>query len=116
MEPTQKVTVYIVADDASVRESLAWLLCSRRLSSESFDSGEAFDEKLAQRFVVQLLSYVLLDVRMAGLSGLAMFERIIGRSPVVVPPRLLAAPASGGLVRSLLAVFSVSFDFSIFTA
>ena len=33
MEPAQNVVVYIVDDDAGVREALAWLLRSRRLHS-----------------------------------------------------------------------------------
>jgi len=33
MEPIQNATVYIVDDDAGVREALAWLLRSRRLPS-----------------------------------------------------------------------------------
>ena len=77
MEPIQNAVVYIVDDDASVRESLAWLLRSRRVPSESFDSGEAFDERVSQGFSVTTPSCVLLDVRMAGLSGLAMFEKLI---------------------------------------
>ena len=39
-------TVYIVDDDASVREALAWLLRSRRLLSEAYASAEAFDAAL----------------------------------------------------------------------
>ncbi|MDO9404106.1 MAG: LuxR C-terminal-related transcriptional regulator [Polaromonas sp.] len=78
MEPIQDAVVYIVDDDASVRESLAWLLRTRRLPSESFDSGEAFDERVSNNFSVTAPSCVLLDVRMAGLSGLAMFEKLIG--------------------------------------
>ncbi len=35
--------VYIVDDDASVRDALAWLLRSRRLPSEGFASAEAFE-------------------------------------------------------------------------
>ncbi len=71
-------TVYIVDDDAGVRDALAWLLRSRRLMSEAFDSGEAFDRHVSQRFEVKEPSCVLLDVRMAGLSGLALFEKLIG--------------------------------------
>lgn len=78
MEPIKNATVYIVDDDASVREALAWLLRSRRLPSECFDSAEAFDERVGGQFVVTSPSCVLLDVRMAGLSGLAMFDKIIG--------------------------------------
>jgi two-component system response regulator DctR len=77
MEPIQNATVYIVDDDAGVRDALVWLLRSRRLPSESFDSAEAFDARVCGRFTVQAPSCVLLDVRMAGVSGLAMFEKLI---------------------------------------
>ena len=77
MEPIHNATVYIVDDDKGVRDALAWLLRSRRLSSESFASGEAFDERVSQKFDVRSPSCVLLDVRMNGLSGLAMFEKLI---------------------------------------
>ncbi len=78
MKPSVNATVYIVDDDASVREALAWLLRSRRLASETFDSAEAFDERITTISRVREPSCVLLDVRMAGLSGLAMFEKLIG--------------------------------------
>jgi two-component system response regulator DctR len=78
MEPIKNAVVYIVDDDSGVRDALAWLLRSRRLTSETFDSAEAFDAKVSQKFSVQLPSCVLLDVRMATLSGLAMFEKLIG--------------------------------------
>jgi len=78
MEPVHNATVYIVDDDRSVREALAWLLRSRRLPSEVFDSAEAFDARVSSNFTVTSPSCVLLDVRMAGLSGLAMFEKLIG--------------------------------------
>ncbi len=77
MKPSVNATVYIVDDDASVREALAWLLRSRRLASETFDSAEAFDERITAISRVREPSCVLLDVRMAGLSGLAMFEKLI---------------------------------------
>ena len=38
--------VYIVDDDIGVREGMAWLLRTRRLLSESYDSAEAFWEML----------------------------------------------------------------------
>jgi two-component system, LuxR family, response regulator DctR len=78
MEPIHDAMVYLVDDDASVRESLAWLLRTRRLLSETFGSAEAFDARVSQQFAVRSPSCVLLDVRMAGLSGLAMFEKLIG--------------------------------------
>jgi two-component system response regulator DctR len=78
MEPIHNATVYIVDDDAGVREALAWLLRSRRLLSESFDSAEAFDERICGPFEIKFPSCALLDVRMGGMSGLAMFEKLIG--------------------------------------
>lgn len=77
MEPIKNATVYIVDDDSGVRDALAWLLRSRRLTSETFGSAEAFDARVSQQFSVQSPSCVLLDVRMAALSGLAMFEKLI---------------------------------------
>ena len=77
MEPINNATVYIVDDDKGVRDALAWLLRSRRLPSESFDSAEAFNARVSNGFQVASPSCVLLDVRMGALSGLAMFEKLI---------------------------------------
>jgi two-component system response regulator DctR len=77
MKTSLHATVYIVDDDAGVRDALAWLLRSRRLTSECFDSAEAFDARITNISGVREPSCVLLDVRMAGLSGLAMFEKLI---------------------------------------
>jgi FixJ family two-component response regulator len=43
MQPTVNATVFIVDDDAIVREGMAWLLRSRHLISESFESADAFE-------------------------------------------------------------------------
>lgn len=76
-------TVYIIDDDAIVREAMAWLLRSRRLLSESFDSAEAFEKMLDDAARNQALprqpGCILLDVRMPGMSGLALFDRLAER-------------------------------------
>ena len=83
MQPTQDALVFIVDDDASVREALAWLLRSRHLPSESFTSADAFAAFLNARPEVDWRptqpGCVLLDVRMPGMSGLALFEQLIAR-------------------------------------
>src|SRR5256885_996881 len=56
MEPVPDATVYIVDDDTDVREALAWLLRSRRLLSECYDSAEAFDAMLQDRKSTRLNS------------------------------------------------------------
>ena len=86
MQLTDTPTVFIVDDDASVREGMAWLLRTRRLLSESFENAETFLEMLqahvanASDPVTRLPSMagcILLDVRMPGMSGLALFEHLL---------------------------------------
>ncbi|EER60783.1 two component transcriptional regulator, LuxR family [Acidovorax delafieldii 2AN] len=79
MEPVSNALVYIVDDDAGVREALAWLLRSRRLLSESFDSAEAFEVMLQARSAQRQPCCLLLDVRMPGMSGLALFDLLLAR-------------------------------------
>ena len=91
MSFTDTPTVFIVDDDASVREGMAWLLRTRRLFSESFDSAEAFLAMLQgtnsspstdgawqpNPARLQQSACILLDVRMPGMSGLALFEQLL---------------------------------------
>ena len=70
--------VFIVDDDAGVRDALAWLLRTRRLLSESYRSADEFwDEVQGWRQEPDLPCCVLLDVRMPGTSGLALFEQLL---------------------------------------
>lgn len=84
MQPVLNACVYIVDDDAIVRDAMAWLLRSRRLMSQSFASAEAFEQMLQHQFphtqapVPTQAGCILLDVRMPGQSGLALFETLIG--------------------------------------
>jgi two-component system response regulator DctR len=86
MQPVLNATVFIVDDDASVREALAWLLRSRRLLSETFAAAEAFDAMLQAGFVNAAPCCLLLDVRMPGMSGLALFDKLLARGLVEVMP------------------------------
>ncbi|MBB6576179.1 two-component system response regulator DctR [Comamonas odontotermitis] len=86
MQPLVNATVYIVDDDAEVREALAWLLRSRRLLSEGFASAEAFEAMLQARPVQKDPACVLLDVRMPGMSGLALFDRLVEQGAVAAMP------------------------------
>jgi len=89
MQPTEDAFVFIVDDDAGVREALAWLLRSRRLPSQAFESADAFVDMLnTSSFGWQPSqpSCLLLDVRMPGMSGLALFEQLIERQLLDVLP------------------------------
>ena len=72
--------IFLVDDDASVREALAWLLRTRRLLSESYDSADAFlAEMESWRREPDVPCCVLLDVRMPGMSGLTLFEQLLSQ-------------------------------------
>ncbi len=86
MERSLHATVFIVDDDASVRDALAWLLRSRRLLSEPFESADAFDALLEGGFSPREPSCLLLDVRMPGMSGLALFDRLAARGLLPLIP------------------------------
>ena len=86
MQPSANATVFIVDDDASVREALAWLLRSRRLLSQTFSGGDAFEAMLEAGFDPSQPSCLLLDVRMPGLSGLELFDKLVARGLVEVMP------------------------------
>jgi two-component system, LuxR family, response regulator DctR len=86
MQPVLNATVFIVDDDAGVRDAMAWLLRSRRLLSEVYDSAEAFERMLDDPArglppgtLPRQAGCLLLDVRMPGLSGLALFDKLIER-------------------------------------
>jgi two-component system response regulator DctR len=86
MQPVQNATVFIVDDDASVREALAWLLRSRHLHSESYAGAEEFEAMLGDRFMPSQPTCLLLDVRMPGVSGLALFDKLAERQLVEAMP------------------------------
>jgi two-component system, LuxR family, response regulator DctR len=86
MQPSADATVFIVDDDAGVREALAWLLRSRHLLSETYAGAEEFEAMLAGGFTPKQACCLLLDVRMPGMSGLALFDKIVERGLAGVMP------------------------------
>ena len=108
--------VYLVDDEDVVRDALAWLLRSRRLLSEAFASAEAFEA-----FVEALPaasrgdwpgapSCLLLDVRMPGMSGLALFERLAERGRLAALP-VIFLTGHGDVPTAVAAVKRGAFDF-----
>jgi two-component system response regulator DctR len=86
MQPCLNATVFIVDDDASVRDALAWLLRSRHLLSETYATGEEFEAMLQAGYAPAQPVCLLLDVRMPGMSGLALFDKLAERGLVEVVP------------------------------
>lgn len=69
---TTEQTVFIVDDDEAMRDSLTWLLESNGLRVRAFESGEAFLDACC----AVMAGCLVLDVRMPGMSGLELHERL----------------------------------------
>ena len=110
MQPTPDVLVFIVDDDASVRSGLAWLLRSRGLPSQAFDSAVAFDALLQSGLRQTQACCLLLDVRMPVMSGLALFERMIERDLCQMIP-VIFLTGHADLPTAVDAVKRGAFDF-----
>ncbi|MEQ6887806.1 response regulator [Halomonas sp. CS7] len=66
-----KPCIAVVDDDQALRDSLTWLLDSVGLSTLAYGDGEALLDAEPERHDV-----ILLDVRMPGLSGLQVQQRL----------------------------------------
>jgi two-component system, LuxR family, response regulator DctR len=105
--------VYLVDDEDVVRDALAWLLRTRRLLSEGHASGDAFAAFLAGKTPADwptAPSCVLLDVRMPGLSGLALFDQLVERGFTEVLP-VIFLTGHGDVPTAVAAVKRGAFDF-----
>ena len=81
--PESEATVYVIDDDASVRNSLRWLIESVQLPVEDFSNAQAFlDANIGQE-----TGCLILDVRMPGMSGLDLQDALKQQSihlPVII--------------------------------
>ena len=97
-------TVYVVDDDDAVRDSLAMLFQTAGLRVETFASAAEF-LKLEKR---DPTSCVVLDIRMPGLSGMALQEGLIERgwtAPIIF------ITGHGDIPLAVQAVKRGAFDF-----
>ena len=75
-------TVFIVDDDEAIRDALSWLLQSRGVEAQGFESAETF----LNLWTPDMGGCLLLDIRMSGMSGLDLFDRlreVQARLPVI---------------------------------
>jgi FixJ family two-component response regulator len=71
----KKGTVYVVDDDEAVRDSLQWLLEGKDYRVKCFESAETFLE----RFDAREVACAIVDIRMAGMTGLELQDRLAER-------------------------------------
>ena len=70
--------LHIVDDEDVIRDALAWLAQSRGIAARGYNGGEAFLDGIETRIDV-LGDCVLLDVRMPGMNGVAVFDQLVAR-------------------------------------
>ena len=108
--------VYLVDDEAVVRDALGWLLRSRRLLSEGYPSAEDFLAMLDARPLAAQAEWprapgcLVLDMRMPGMSGLALFEILAARGLLQTLPVLFLS-GHGDVPTAVAAVQRGAFDF-----
>lgn len=79
----ETATVFIVDDDEAVRDSMGWLMQSVGLHVETYDSAHAFME----HYSVERPGCLVLDIRMPGMSGLDLQQKLIDEDiqvPVII--------------------------------
>lgn len=99
-----EATVFVVDDDRDMRDSLRWLLESAGYRVELFESAEAF----LQRPGNPCPGCMLLDVRMPGMGGLRLLERLSTVGPHLP---VIMVTAHGDVPMAVNAVKSGAFDF-----
>jgi two-component system response regulator DctR len=67
--------VYLVDDDAAIRDALPWLLRSRGIACRVWASAEAFLADYSE----QMSGCLILDLRMSGMTGSELHERLLER-------------------------------------
>lgn len=101
---SEKQTVFVVDDDAAVRDSLSWLIKSVGLNVETFGSAQEFLEvNPANR-----AGCLVLDVRMPGMSGLELQEKLTAQK-VAMP--VIIITGHGDVPMAVRTVKSGAFDF-----
>ena len=104
-------TVYVVDDEEVVRDALGWLLRSRRLLPQAFPSADAFWAAIESGEVrADDCACVLLDMRMPGMNGMALFERLVERGWIALMP-VIFLTGNADVSTAVSAVKNGAFDF-----
>mgnify|MGYP005856479993 CR=1 FL=1 len=103
-KPADEPTVYIVDDDQEVREAIQLLMRSVGLEARSFASAQAFLEQFDPRHT----GCLVLDVRLKGMSGLDLQERL-SREPI--HPPVIIITGHGDVPMAVRAVKAGAVDF-----
>jgi FixJ family two-component response regulator len=102
--PTIDHTVFIVDDDASVRDSLNLLLGLRGYRTQTFANAETFLKAYSPAWT----GCILLDIRMPGMNGLELYAELRRRA-CAVPVVIITAYGDVATARAALKVGAADF-------
>jgi two-component system response regulator FixJ len=103
MPPTEQ-TVFIVEDDAAVRDSLGLLLGLKGYRTQSFGCAEDF----LRVYQPTWAGCLLLDIRMPGMSGLEL-QHALRQQSLALPIIIMTAHGDVATVRTTLKAGAVDF-------
>ncbi len=101
---TPEPTVFIVDDDEAVRGALNWLVSSVDIKTADYPSAQAF----LDAYEVGLPGCLLLDVRMAGMSGLEL-QDVLTERRIDLP--VIMITGHGDVQMAVHAMKGGAFDF-----
>ena len=102
--PQTMPTIYVVDDDASIRELLAWLMKSNGLAVATFANAQLF----LKAYKVGSPGCLIVDLYMPGMSGLELQHYLIEHD-IVIPVIFLSARAD--IAKAVAAVKHGAIDF-----
>lgn len=103
-----RAAIHIVDDDPDIRDGLAWLFDSRGYQATTWDGGPAFLDHAKALQKNWGKAVVLLDIRMAPLSGLVTFEQL---KALDCPWPVLFLTGHGDVGTAVAAVKNGAWDF-----
>lgn len=103
MKMTEPI-VFIVDDDAAVRDSLTLMIRQADINVESFENAKAFLDAYRSDF----FGCIILDVKMPGMDGLRLQEELTWRK---IPLPIIFLTGHGNIPMSVRAIKSGAVDF-----
>jgi two-component system response regulator DctR len=100
--------IHIIDDDPDMREGLAWLFDSRGHHAATWDSGVPFLKAVEALQGQWAHAAVLLDIRMAPMTGLQVFEQL---KALACPWPVLFLTGNGDVGMAVAAVKNGAWDF-----
>jgi FixJ family two-component response regulator len=96
--------VFVIDDDASIRDALRRLICSVGLQAELFGSAKEFLDRKRP----EIAACMTLDIRLPGMSGLD-FQRQLAEAHISIP--IIFVSGQADIAMSVRAMKAGAFDF-----